>query len=158
MKENIKHGTLMRKKNEKAVYVNEKYVWFQSFCCIFTNQEQYEQWQFNWFYQLRMIIGWTCGICNSENFHGHLSSSWVLARSFHLPRPLLPKGAPCSHRGVVTRKWPSCWPCYEFAGSRHHISIEDRKHHFIGHFDPLAEPLVWFEFIGNAPQCYQLHW
>jgi hypothetical protein len=54
MKENIKHGTLMRKKNEKAVYVNEKYVWFQSFCCIFTNQEQYEQWQFNWFYQLRM--------------------------------------------------------------------------------------------------------
>ena len=26
MKENIKHATLMRKKNEKAVYVNEKYV------------------------------------------------------------------------------------------------------------------------------------
>ncbi|CAL1129948.1 unnamed protein product, partial [Cladocopium goreaui] len=57
--------------------------------------------------------------------------------SFHLPRPLLPKGAPCSHRGVVTGKWPSCWPCYEFAGSRHHISIEDRRPN-----EPIAQFLV----------------
>ena len=73
----------------------------------------------------------------------------------HMPRPSMPKGAPCSHRGAVIGKWPSCWPCYEFAGSRHHISIEDREHHFFGHFDRLAEFCERLEFAWNAPQCYQ---
>ena len=72
-----------------------------------------------------------------------------------MPRPSTPKGAPCSHRGAVIGKWPSCWPCYEFAGSRHHISIEDREHYFIGHFDRLAEFCERLEFAWNAPQCYQ---